>query len=76
MFQRSSCAGWSERRERVEEDNILLYVGLGMSAVGLAVTFVGRKQGARKQGAREAAECGVMISLTLGTRNHYNHHSY
>ena len=63
----------------MEEDNILLYVGLGMSAVGLAVTFVGRKQGAREagsQGAREAAECGVMISLTLGTRNHYNHHSY
>ena len=45
MFQRSSCVGWSERRERrerVEEDNMLLYVGLGMSAVGMAVTFVGR----------------------------------
>ena len=42
--QRSSC--WSGRRERVEEDNMLLYVGLGMSAVGLAVTFVGRR-GAR-----------------------------
>ena len=51
MFQRNSCAGWSERRERVEEDNILLYVGLGMSAVGLAVTFVGREPGS--QGARE-----------------------
>ena len=46
IFQRSSCGGWSERRERVEEDNMLLYVGLGMSAVGLAVTFVGRR-GAR-----------------------------
>ena len=32
----------SGRRERQEEENMLLYVGLGMSAVGLAVTFVGR----------------------------------
>ena len=29
----------------MEEDNMLLYVGLGMSAVGMAVTFVGRKEG-------------------------------
>ena len=52
MFQRGSCAGWSERRDRVEEDNMLLYVGLGMSAVGLAVTFVGR------EGGREGGEAG------------------
>ena len=59
LFQRSSCVGWSGRRERVEEDNVLLYVGLGMSAVGLAVTFVGKNWSGR-EGRR------VMMTLTLG----------
>ena len=32
---------WSGGRARAEEENMLLYVGLGMAAVGLALTFVG-----------------------------------
>ena len=42
FIQSSSCRDVPGRRERQEEENMLLYVGLGMSAVGLAVTFVGR----------------------------------